>query len=271
MNKSAFTQEIKVGIFVFSGLAFLIMAIFLLGDIENIFRRSTPYTAYFQNADGLLSGAKVELNGLKVGIVDKVALTPNENKIKVDISIENQYTQWVRADSKTSLLTQGVLGDKYVSITAGTYENAELKSGSTIETLETKQLSEFFSDSGDVIESMKKIASSLERLLLTLEKDKRMERIFEGLAKTSQNLSEATASLNKEMSEIKIKESVSHLNSILKKIDGGQGTVGALINDTSLYDDAKSLISGINRNRIMRNLVRQTVRDGDSEDKTPLK
>ena len=49
-----------------------------------------------------------------------------------------------------------------------------------------------------------------------------------------------------------------------KKIDRGEGTVGALINDTALYDDAKSLVSGINRNRIMRNLVRQTVRDGDA-------
>jgi len=90
-----------------------------------------------------------------------------------------------------------------------------------------------------------------------------MERIFENLAKTSENLSQATASLNKELKEIEIKESVAHLNSILRKIDHGEGTVGALINDTALYDDAKSLVSGINRNRIMRNLVRQTVRDGE--------
>ena len=54
---------------------------------------------------------------------------------------------------------------------------------------------------------------------------------------------------------------MNHLNSILEKIDQGQGTVGAMINDPGLYDDAKALVGQVNRNRIMRNLIRQTIKD----------
>jgi len=38
------------------------------------------------------------------------------------------------------------------------------------------------------------------------------------------------------------------------------------VNDASLYDDVKSLIGGVNRNRIMRNLVRKTIHDNEEEE-----
>ena len=40
-----------------------------------------------------------------------------------------------------------------------------------------------------------------------------------------------------------------------------------MINDPGLYDDAKALVGQTNRNRIMRNLIRQTIKDNKEKSK----
>jgi phospholipid/cholesterol/gamma-HCH transport system substrate-binding protein len=56
-----------------------------------------------------------------------------------------------------------------------------------------------------------------------------------------------------------------NLNSILGKIDHGSGSLGALVNDPELYDAAKSLMGEANQNRIVRNLVRKSIKEADKE------
>ena len=51
---------------------------------------------------------------------------------------------------------------------------------------------------------------------------------------------------------------------ILEKVNNGTGTLGALVNDPGLYEDARALVGGANRNRIVRNLVRKTAKDGEA-------
>ncbi len=46
------------------------------------------------------------------------------------------------------------------------------------------------------------------------------------------------------------------LNSILAKIDAGEGTAGLLLNDPGLYEDLELLVGGARRSRIVRSLIR---------------
>ena len=55
------------------------------------------------------------------------------------------------------------------------------------------------------------------------------------------------------------------LEAIMEKVNNGTGTIGALVNDPGLYDDLKSLVGGAQRNRLLRNLVRQTIKEGEPE------
>jgi phospholipid/cholesterol/gamma-HCH transport system substrate-binding protein len=47
-----------------------------------------------------------------------------------------------------------------------------------------------------------------------------------------------------------------NLNSILQKIDRGEGTLGLLVNDPTLYDDLKLLVGGAQRSLLVRSLIR---------------
>jgi phospholipid/cholesterol/gamma-HCH transport system substrate-binding protein len=54
--------------------------------------------------------------------------------------------------------------------------------------------------------------------------------------------------------------------SVVAKVDSGQGTLGALVNDPSLYDDVKTLLGRANRNRAVKFLIRRTLGSDEEED-----
>jgi phospholipid/cholesterol/gamma-HCH transport system substrate-binding protein len=68
------------------------------------------------------------------------------------------------------------------------------------------------------------------------------------------------------MDDLKLKKIVKNLESITEKINTGNGTLGALVNDPGLYDNVKALVGQTNRNRILRNLVRQTLRESEGKE-----
>jgi phospholipid/cholesterol/gamma-HCH transport system substrate-binding protein len=58
-------------------------------------------------------------------------------------------------------------------------------------------------------------------------------------------------------------EAGARLNSILAKIDRGEGTIGLLLNDPTLYEDLKLLVGGARRSAVVRTMVRLSTDSGD--------
>jgi len=65
-------MEFKAGVFVLAGLVLTMAAILVLGGKESIFSSVNKYQAHFDKVDGLVSGAKVVLGGLQIGVVREV-------------------------------------------------------------------------------------------------------------------------------------------------------------------------------------------------------
>ena len=51
------------------------------------------------------------------------------------------------------------------------------------------------------------------------------------------------------------------LESILAKIDRGEGTLGLLVSDPALYQDLRTLVGGANRSLVVRSLIRLSTQD----------
>ena len=60
-------------------------------------------------------------------------------------------------------------------------------------------------------------------------------------------------------------EAGSRLNSILAKVDRGEGTMGLLLNDPTLYEDLKRLVGGAERSRTVRTLIKLSTSGDGSE------
>ena len=258
--------ELKVGFFIAVGLAFILTSIIVLGGTESLFTRKNRYTSHFVNVEGLIGGAKVVMGGVQIGTVESIRFDDAKRDVAVNIEVTRNLADWIRADSYIEIVTQGVLGDKYVSISQGGPDQAPLAPGSEVPNRSSGGLTQFLSKSDQLLVSLQSMARSMDNVVKGFEHNHRSEIFFDGMSKSAKNLAEITEKLNKELNELHIGRVTKNLNSILEKVNNGTGTLGALVNDPGLYDDAKALMGGANRSRVMRNLVRQSIKRSEESE-----
>jgi phospholipid/cholesterol/gamma-HCH transport system substrate-binding protein len=252
--KDTRSNDFKVGIFVTLGVAFSMVTILVLGGAENAFTRKTYYKTHFPTANGLVPGSKVALSGIPVGTIRNVEFEPQSNLVGVEISIERKFSDFVTEGSTVEVMTQGMLGDKFLSINPGG-SGPKIAEGGEIPNLPTSDMSAFLSKTDAVMVNLNSTVESLNRILRSLEKGNRIDQIAENLTKATKGLSEFANGKN-------MAKTSKSLAEILEKVNNGAGTLGALVNDPGLYEDTRALVGGANRNRIIRNLVRESVKEG---------
>ncbi len=56
-----------------------------------------------------------------------------------------------------------------------------------------------------------------------------------------------------------LSEAATHLKDVTARIDRGEGSLGALVNDPTAYEDLKTILGNVKRNRLLRELVRLSI------------
>lgn len=117
--KNTKTLEAMVGGFVMLGILGLVFLAYKVSAVNTVGKNGT-YTlnADFFSVSGLKNGASVTLAGVKIGQVDRIGINPQTYKAHVVLSIDNQYDN-LPMDSSVSILTQGLLGEKYLGVDVG--------------------------------------------------------------------------------------------------------------------------------------------------------
>src|SRR5437867_10306638 len=118
--------ELRVGLFVLVGLSVLAADIFYVTGSQ-ILGPKYRLTTYLPEVSGLANGAVVRVDGVEVGNVESIRFLPrtqgkamDRNKnIEVVIRIDRRYQGDILTDSVASLRTEGLLGNRYVTISRG--------------------------------------------------------------------------------------------------------------------------------------------------------
>jgi phospholipid/cholesterol/gamma-HCH transport system substrate-binding protein len=124
-----YTQETVVGIFVVIGLIAIAYMTVKLGNMG--FLGENTYTLYakFNKVTGLRVGNPVTMLGLNIGRVESFKLDQDDQLVVVDFKIDNGIE--IYDDAIASIKTEGLIGDKFVSIDPGG-SGELLKSGDII-------------------------------------------------------------------------------------------------------------------------------------------
>lgn len=125
------TLELTVGAFMLAGvLALVFLALRVSGLSAESGEDTYRIKAKFENIGGLTVRAKVTMAGVVIGRVANIYLDREDfvGVVEMDVykSVNNLST-----DSSASILTAGVLGEKYIGITVGAEEDS-LKEGDEI-------------------------------------------------------------------------------------------------------------------------------------------
>lgn len=110
-------QEFVVGIFVIIGLIAAIYLTLVMGDKPWSTGDSYNIKARFNDVTGLREGSAIRVSGVKVGFVSKLELDRENFTVWAYLDIP----KWLTLDDDTiaSVKTDGLIGDKYVSIQPG--------------------------------------------------------------------------------------------------------------------------------------------------------
>ena len=135
MSSANRSLEIGTGLFVLLGFAALA---FLTTQLPGSGMRlggggSDGYmvTAHFDNVGDLKVGAPVTMAGVRIGRVESVGVDSNEFRAVVKLSIERRFDH-IPTDSDAAIQTSGLLGAKYIGLSAGGADTY-LKEGGAIE------------------------------------------------------------------------------------------------------------------------------------------
>src|SRR5262249_14065277 len=119
------------------------VGIFLIGNKDFLFSSTYRLKAEFQNVAGLNNGAAVRIGGIHQGTVREIDLPSQpDKKVTVVMNIKSEASKVIKKDSRASIKTEGVLGDKYVEISFGSLKAEPIEENGTIASETQRDMSE---------------------------------------------------------------------------------------------------------------------------------
>jgi len=116
--KTTSGQKIKIGLFTFTGLLVLVLAIFFIGNQKNLFSSTFDIYGTFKNVNGLQVGNNVRFAGINVGVVQAINIV-NDSSVRVDLTLNSNVKKFIKKDAKLSIGSDGLMGDKLIVIAPG--------------------------------------------------------------------------------------------------------------------------------------------------------
>jgi phospholipid/cholesterol/gamma-HCH transport system substrate-binding protein len=150
------SQTFRLGLFIVGALAILVAGVFLIGSRESMFQSTYRVNADFRNVAGLADGADVRVGGLHQGTVKHIQL-PNrpDGQVVVSMDLQKASHDVLKKDSVAAIKSDGLIGDKYVEISFGTDNAAQLKSGDTIASEPPMDMSNLVKKADQLLDSAK--------------------------------------------------------------------------------------------------------------------
>ena len=262
MKPSKFT-EIKVGIFVVVILVLFGVAVFTIGSHQKYFQRQYTLWASFSNISGLIVGAPVRLAGLTVGRVNNIRFPEDTGAktITVELKINKAVQKRIRNDSIASIQTMGLLGDKYVEVSLGSPEHDVLQDEARINSVDPIDLMEYAAKLEETIDAVNTILIDVKAISGQIRGGKGLLHAIlydPAGGELVNNLAVASGSAEDLMTDLS--SAVKSIDHIVKKVERGEGTLGGIINDPTVYEDLKVVLGGAKRSKTIQALIRYTIK-----------
>ncbi|MFK7813140.1 MAG: MlaD family protein [Maribacter sp.] len=270
------SREVKTGILVILGILAVVFGFSYLKS-SSFFDNSSTFYAVYDNVGGLQSGTQVSINGLVVGNVSSIRFKDNQFKSVVTFNINEGYrfsknslaeiydtgiiggkgVQVIpvfdgaplakSGDTLQSSVKPGITDLVQEKLTPlqlkveGAVTNADSLLMNVNDVLDARtklELRQSIAGLNKLVSSFQVSANALNQVLSTNQKEldssiKNVNTITSNFAKLSEELSKSDLA-----GTIKgLQGTVDNLNSLLLKIEKGEGSLGKLANDDEFYNN----------------------------------
>jgi phospholipid/cholesterol/gamma-HCH transport system substrate-binding protein len=154
------SQKIRIGIFTLVGIAVLIAGIFLIGKKQNLFGDTFKIYGTFKNVGGLQIGNNVRFAGITVGTVEGIQII-NDTTVRVDLRLQHRVAPFLKNDAVASIGSDGLMGDKLITIAPGVGGSDLLSKGEKINTVNPVDFDKIIAKITHVADNAEQITDAL--------------------------------------------------------------------------------------------------------------
>lgn len=247
------SNNLRLGIFVSTGIVCLILGLYFIGTNKNMFSKNIEIYTNFSDVSGLIVGNNVRYFGLDIGTVDDIKMV-NESSVYVTMIIDEKYRKFIRKNSICTIGTDGLMGNKLININGGNNQaefvvdkdvlksKMDISLQNMLSTLDSTNQN--FTVTSSHIRDITTHISSKENIINSLIYDREVDRVFQN---TLMNLEKSSFHLNQ---FAKTTDEMSY------QMNHGKGLITKLIRDTAIAHNLNSAINNINLSS--RNLSNST-------------
>ena len=214
--------ETRLGFFVALVIIAAVVIVETLGGVE-LFQSGYHVSALFNSVQDLKVGDSVKMAGVEIGKVDTIGIESTNNKVRVTMKIHNDEP--VKTDSIATVKFTGLMGQNYVDIGFGSVGAPRAVDGTVLASVEQPDLNAVMAKLNDA-------ATGIENF----------GRSFSG--QSIQDLIGPLMDFVKQNSG-NLGGTITNIENITAQIASGQGTVGKMIYDQTLYNSALDTVSNL--------------------------
>lgn len=264
-NKS---KKLSVALFIVLGFVLFLVAIFIIGSKENLFTPTFQLRSEFESVGGLKSGGLVRLNGIVVGKVDVVEIQAT-NKVLVVMTVEKSIQEYIKKDSKVTIGSDGLVGNKLIDITPGTpgtpaiQDNEMLASVKPVEVADIMaSLKESTENASDITKDLSDISGKVNNGQGTLGQLVNNDTLYRSADLTLRSFSSSSDKLNQifykvdqmvnnvsgnvENTSVQLDRISTDISEIVRKINSNESVIGTLLTDTAFANNIKEVMQNAN-------------------------
>jgi phospholipid/cholesterol/gamma-HCH transport system substrate-binding protein len=242
MKKAFITTEIKVGILVIIGVLILFYMSFKVEKFGLFREDGYELSVILDNASGLDMRTPVFVAGVQVGNIKKISLSGYKAKVRMLLSKNVK----VPFDSTIAIKSQSLLGDKYIEIIPGV-ESKYFAEGDKITNVSTSPDFDQLFARFDI--AAKNIGDTMGEFKGILGEDDKVniKKSIENIQVASSDFRNILGKNKDDVDRIISSTAIitNKMETIVKDVEQGKGTLGLLVKDDKLYNDAKDTVTSL--------------------------
>jgi phospholipid/cholesterol/gamma-HCH transport system substrate-binding protein len=199
----------KLLMFVTIGLVLFIGTIYFVGKQKNLFGSTFTLKSQFKTVTGLKVGNNVRFSGINVGTVSEILLL-TDSAVVVKLVIKEDVRRFIKTDAKASIGSDGLMGDKVLTIAPGTKSNSSVKDNATIASIKAIEIEDIMKGVKTTVDNAAVITDQLAEFSYkinngkgTLSKLLMDEKMGQKLNTTLSNLESGTKGFSENMDAAK--------------------------------------------------------------------
>jgi phospholipid/cholesterol/gamma-HCH transport system substrate-binding protein len=227
--------ELRVGIFVLIGLGLLAVGIFYVTGSAAFGARYRLVT-YLPEVDGLNVGGPVSLDGVQIGSVESIRMAQPRpgvvpdpaRSVEVWMRLDQDFQDYIRTDSTASLVTQGFLGERTVTVRRG-FTGRVLQEGEELAGLEERAVRAIMDRGAELLQNLNVLSTEVNSIVMDVRR---------GRGTLGKLLEDETA-------YNRLNDTLGIVNEIASSIQQGRGTLGQLVTSDVLYNKVDSTVTRV--------------------------